>query len=537
MNSSSYTERLRNETLYMWRLQNQGQEQKGGLTAETIAARMEGGISLFRQGILPEAPPPSGPLLTCQQLVLLSLQALLQNIANTNPGPTRTARQLYLLSFTLTALYSHCCPTPGRVEGVKDGWDWNVRSPIFDETELVCWFLQGISELMPNFVSSIDFSALLEQERTSNGWTLQKQEQTRNAVRIKGGWDAWKSRWNTWWAQRAEDGYIAAGIAPTASELPNGSSVLNVSDTVDPSTFAQPTKWTPLVVDGKTQKYLTYTWNSVKSTGLTASEETAIKNAALAYYPSNTADRETEVAEVVTITSGLTDQQKMIAEFWAGGPGTVSPPGMFAWFWKECVKAQSVPDQTFFFSFLELGIHLFEISRLIWGLKHDQMQARPIQEIRRLYRGQTLTGYDGLPIQGESWTPYQETNFVTPPFADFPSGHSAFSQVFALVMIKWFGSSVPTNTIESTDINLLSPTLHSQTHPFGSFTMNTGTSQIQKDSVPATPITLTWSTWQEMANQAGISRKYGGIHCTSAHTSSQAAAQECFTQLQGVWGI
>ena len=351
------------------------------------------------------------------------------------------------------------------------------------------------------------------------------------------GWDAWKARWDVWMADRANDGYVAAGIAPTTSELPNGTSVLNVSQTVDPATFAQPTKWTPLVVGGKTQKYLTYTWNSVKSTGLTEASETAIKNAALAFFPTNSADRDAEVGEVVSITATLTDEQKMVAEFWAGGPGTVSPPGMFAWFWKENIKIQSPSEVTLFYSFLELGIHLFEISRIVWGLKHDAIQARPIQEIRRLYRGQPLTGYDGISIQGESWMPYQESNFVTPPFADFPSGHSAFSQVFALIMSKWFSSAMPTNSIESMDVNLLSPTLGNQTHALNSFTINPATSQIQVGVVPTTPITLSWSTWQDMADQAGISRKYGGIHCTSAHTSSQAAAQECFNQIQTVWDI
>jgi hypothetical protein len=289
-------------------------------------------------------------------------------------------------------------------------------------------------------------------------------------------------------------------------------------------------------VGGKTQKYLTYTWNDVLSTGLDAAAEAAIKSAANAFFPT-TAERTLEVAEVVTITAGLTDQEKMIAEFWSGGPGTVSPPGMFMWFWKETVRSSSFSEETVVYSCLELGIHLFEISRLIWGLKKDKIPARPIQEIRRLYRGQTLTGYDGQSILGESWVPYQETNFVTPPFADFPSGHSAFSQIFALVMSKWFGSALPTNTVTSTDVKLLSPTLDTQTHTFGSFTINSGKSQIQVGIIPAGPVTLTWTTWQEMANEAGISRKYGGIHCTSAHTSSQAAAQECYRQLQTVWDI
>jgi hypothetical protein len=536
MNSSSYTERLRNETLYMWRLRNNGQEQKGDITADVLSSRMNGGISLYNLGILPEAPPPNGEILTCKDICLTTCKSLLSYIATTNPGPTRTSRLLYLWSSTMAMLYAHVSPTPSRIEGVKGGWDWSVRIPLSDDTDRVVWMLHGCIACMANYVPSFDSTSLLQEERDVFGWSLEVQEQRVRDMHAKAGWSTWKANWDNWWSIRQNDGYVSAGVAPTSSELPNGSSSLDVSQTVDPSSFAQPTKWTPLSIQGKTQKYLTYTWNNVLSTGLDSSAETSIKSAALAFYP-NTSDRLTEVAEVVSITAGLSDQEKMIAEFWAGGPGTVSPPGMFMWFWKECVKGQTLSEEKTVYSCLELGIHLFEISRLIWGLKHDQMQARPIQEIRRLYRGQTLVGYDGLAVAGESWVPYQETNFVTPPFADFPSGHSAFSQVFALVMSKWFGASLPSITVTSTDVNLLSPTLEAQAHAFGSFTMNTGKSQVQIGVVPSAPVTVTWNTWQEMADEAGISRKYGGIHCTSAHTASQAAAQECFNQLQTVWNI
>jgi hypothetical protein len=40
-----------------------------------------------------------------------------------------------------------------------------------------------------------------------------------------------------------------------------------------------------------------------------------------------------------------------------------------------------------------------------------------------------------------------------------------------------------------------------------------------------------------MADEAGISRKYGGIHATSAHTSSQALANELHTILKSAWNI
>ena len=66
---------------------------------------------------------------------------------------------------------------------------------------------------------------------------------------------------------------------------------------------------------------------------------------------------------------------------------------------------------------------------------------------------------------------------------------------------------------------------------FGTFVFGVGASLIQSGVVPAAPVTLSWSSWDEMAESAGISRKYGGIHATSAHTGSVAAANVLHTVL------
>ena len=177
------------------------------------------------------------------------------------------------------------------------------------------------------------------------------------------------------------------------------------------------------------------------------------------------------------------------------------------------------------------------MGRIVWQIKANYMQARPIQDIRRLIGG-NLVAYDGISKPANLWMPYQTANFVTPPFADFPSGHSAFSQSFANVMTKWFGPYVPNNRVAYTNLRLLCPMFTSdQTVPYGSFTTASGASEIQPGVVPAAPLTLSWSTWQAMANSAGMSRQYGGIHCNSAHLGSQAAANTLTPIVQAAWGF
>jgi hypothetical protein len=89
-----------------------------------------------------------------------------------------------------------------------------------------------------------------------------------------------------------------------------------------------------------------------------------------------------------------------------------------------------------------------------------------------------------------------------------------------------------------TDLRLISPPLNqTQTAPFGYFTFSRGQSEIQQQVVPSQDISLNWSTWQGMADSAGISRQYGGIHCTSAHTGSQNLANNLHTKIVSNWGI
>ena len=107
-------------------------------------------------------------------------------------------------------------------------------------------------------------------------------------------------------------------------------------------------------------------------------------------------------------------------------------------------------------------------------------------------------------------------------------------------MNAWFGPSIPSTRVTKTTLSMLSPAfvgVASQTGTLGEYTFPAGKSQIQIGVVPTSNVALVWSTWQGIADSAGISRLYGGIHCTSANTSSQAIANALHTQLETVWGF
>jgi hypothetical protein len=216
------------------------------------------------------------------------------------------------------------------------------------------------------------------------------------------------------------------------------------------------------------------------------------------------------------------------------------------WLWRQYALAFSVAKKrgydTLLYSGLDLVINLFEMGRVAWGIKLQYQEARPIQDIRRNYPTTDLSGWQttvdaggvlqpAADVSGCLWLPYQEANFVTPPFPDFISGHSAYSGVFALVMTRWYGPTIPTSPpVLATDLPIYSPVFNTiQSTPFGVFEISPGSSLIQPAIVPATPLTITFSSFQQIADSAGISRQWGGIHAASAHVGGQAAASTLYS--------
>jgi hypothetical protein len=498
---------------------------------------------------VPTITNPSTSLLTQIFTALQDLLVYNALIIKPSVPPTRSARIAYLWFFTVAAGYSWV--TSGSITGTKDSWNWDTKNLLPDENVYV-WMTQVLVNTMSNFVPSYNTSQLLEQERATYGWTAQEHQDMINQVKSQGNFTLWLSTWQTWYAGRQNDGNVAAGNPATDAQLPNGATTLDVTtsqDFTNATAYPNPKKWTPLKVGGAKKNFLTYGWGDVDSTCLTAGDETAIKSAANAYYfdptdptkaAANVTARNTEINNLVTLTNNLTDTQKAIAEFWAGGPLTVSPPCMMVWFWKKYIEVTNPAIHIMIYSGLELAINIFEGSRLTWALKKENMEARPIQEIRRMYAGQTLTKYDGTPYDGSLWVPYQETNFVTPPFADFPSGHSTFSQGFANVMNAWFPSSIPTTSIDASDLNLLSPMYEgvgTLSIKLSDIPVKARTSQIQTGVVPASDINLTWSVWQDIADSAGVSRQYGGIHAVSADLGGKEVANTAFPLITSSWAI
>ncbi|HXJ72871.1 MAG TPA: vanadium-dependent haloperoxidase, partial [Candidatus Dormibacteraeota bacterium] len=250
------------------------------------------------------------------------------------------------------------------------------------------------------------------------------------------------------------------------------------------------------------------------------------------------------------------DFVRVLAEFWADGPNSETPPGH----WN--VLANYLSDHPLTVKriggagpvvddlewdvklYFALNAALHDAACACWAAKRDYDGWRPISIVRYLAGlGQSsnpgLPSYNanGLPLipdqievvtqdsvdsghhpgltpgkiavhawpgppadsvhdysgvrwlHADTWIPYQRTNFVTPAFPGYFSGHSTFSRSAAELLTAFTGSPYFPGGLG--------------TYPNYVLGFENGPSQ---------PVSLQWATFYDAADQAGISRIWGGIH-------------------------
>ncbi|EON78550.1 hypothetical protein ADIS_0900 [Lunatimonas lonarensis] len=182
--------------------------------------------------------------------------------------------------------------------------------------------------------------------------------------------------------------------------------------------------------------------------------------------------------EVYSVTSQLTDEQKLIANFWDCNPFFVSYSGHMAIGIKKIspgghwMGITGIASQQAGLSFAEtvqihtvLALSLHDAFVSCWAEKYQSDRIRPITAINKYI--------------DESWQPLLQT----PPFPEYTSGHSVISRVSARLLTDYFGDN-----FEFTD-----------------------TSEVYF-GLPERDFT----SFLQAADEAAISRLYGGIHFRDA---------------------
>ena len=72
-----------------------------------------------------------------------------------------------------------------------------------------------------------------------------------------------------------------------------------------------------------------------------------------------------------------------------------------------------------------------------------------------------------------------------------------------------------------------------------SVTLPAGSSRVEPGAVPSSDVTLSWSTFSDAAAEAGISRRYGGIHFEQgdldARATGRIAARLAWERARDYW--
>jgi hypothetical protein len=270
----------------------------------------------------------------------------------------------------------------------------------------------------------------------------------------------------------------------------------------DPDNINDANRWQPLrVSDGHggfvIQKYIAPHWGLVIPFALTSAAQFRPITGPRQTHPPGKYRQQAD--QVLDYSAKLTDEQKVIAEYWADGPSSELPPGhwnLFAQFISSRDNHDLDDDVKMFFAMTNA---IFDASICCWEAKRHWDYVRPVTAIHHLFKGKKVRAWAGpnqgtARIDGEKWRPYQAETVVTPPFPEYVSGHSTFSAAGAEILKRFTGSDA-----------------------FGhSVPRKAGSSAVEPGTVPQADVTLSWATFSDAADEAGISRRYGGIHFEDA---------------------
>jgi hypothetical protein len=173
-----------------------------------------------------------------------------------------------------------------------------------------------------------------------------------------------------------------------------------------------------------------------------------------------------EAMEVVSVTKSLSDEQKLIARFWSDDPMlSPTPPGHWISIAMGILSAQNADGPRHAEVLAKLGMAVADGFIGCWNAKYEYDLLRPVTYIKR--------------VIDKSWEPM----LITPPFPEYPSGHSSQSGAAAAVLTDLFGEGFA---------------FEDHTHA--------------ADGLPVRTYTGFWPA----AEEAALSRLYGGIHFRSA---------------------
>jgi hypothetical protein len=249
------------------------------------------------------------------------------------------------------------------------------------------------------------------------------------------------------------------------SETDGGAVVENMGFPREYTVSTEPGHWVPTSAIQQQQVPLLPAWGKVRTF--------ALPNGAtcgLAPPPAYSEDKMSEfykqAKEVYDSVNNLDPEQRAIARFWSDDPMlSPTPPGHWIFIVWQIIEKENLPVDRSVEAFALLGVAVADGFVGCWDAKFKYDLIRPLTYINKHI------------------DPKWQTLLITPPFPEYPSGHSTQSGAAAVALTHLFGENYAF-TDATHEADGLIP------RKFASF----------------------WAA----AEEAGISRMYGGIHFRAA---------------------
>jgi PAP2 superfamily len=185
-----------------------------------------------------------------------------------------------------------------------------------------------------------------------------------------------------------------------------------------------------------------------------------------AYSEDKTSEFYKQALEVYDTVKNLTKEQRLIARFWSDDPMlSPTPPGHWMFIALDILKDRKASIEDHADLLARLGMAVSDGFVACWNAKFEYNLLRPVSYIKK--------------VIDKTWEPI----LITPPFPEYPSGHSTQSGAAATVLTQFFGETF---------------TFEDKTHV--------------REKLPV----RTFASFWDAAKEAGISRLYGGIHFRAA---------------------
>lgn len=178
--------------------------------------------------------------------------------------------------------------------------------------------------------------------------------------------------------------------------------------------------------------------------------------------------------EVYDVSKNLTTEQKAIADFWADGGSTITPPGHHFNIANIILKKEKVKLDKVAEVYAKVGLAVNDAFVSCWRCKYTFNLMRPLTYIQQAI--------------DPTWKAY----VGTPPFPEYTSGHSSGSGAAAEMLTTIFGDNY-------------------------AFTDNTHTGKYPDRN---------FKSFYAYADEATISRLYGGIHYRQGNENGQKNGKE-----------